>query len=436
MPPGTAKEMRGRAFTGDTMDRESAVSRIFLALILSVVIIIVAIVIALLLFPPSPGGIPSFSANAESSGGMVYLYHDGGDDLLEGSTTFFVNGIQVPRNAVTFLHGQDWPWTEGETIRLDEQVSGPPEQVEVVYVKGDDRAVVYSHSWEATPAPPPPVTVVTGSISPTPTVTAIPTVITARPTPPPTTTVLPEARFSGNPRDGSSPLTVQFEDLSTGEPDSWLWKFGDGRGSSERNPTHVYVDPGVYTVSLAVSNGQGSNTRIQSSYITVKTPVVQDIYLQSSTAYVLKGGSFRFLVTGPGGSIKIGGKEYAFRVGDWVELYPGDVTSGTISVNEAGISEFSFSDVLMMVNGGEMRKGIVSDIGVPDYGGLSSTMTVVVPSPDPLMELFVDGVKVKSPSSGEIVLGGIGPESSGKMHLSTKIGSLSFTGSAGVSTTG
>src|SRR5512139_839911 len=122
MPPGTGKEMRGRAFTGDTMDRESAVSRIFLALILSVVIIIVAVVIALLLFPPAPGGIPSFSANAENSGGMVYLYHDGGEDLSEGSTIFLINSRQVPRNAVTFLHGQHSPWTERETIRLDQQV--------------------------------------------------------------------------------------------------------------------------------------------------------------------------------------------------------------------------------------------------------------------------------------------------------------------------
>jgi PKD repeat protein len=426
------------------MERESAVSRIFLALILSVAIIVVAVVIVLLLFPPAPGGIPSFSANAESSGGVVYLYHDGGNDLFEGSTMFLVNGRQVPRNAVTFLHGQDWPWTEGETIRLDQQVTEPPGQVEVVYVRGSDRVVVYSHQFVTvtpvvTSTLTPLVTGAQGSITPTstrtPAGTAIPTIATTRPTPQPTASIPPAARFSGSPREGGAPLTVQFEDLSTGEPDSWSWSFGDGRGSPEKNPSHVYADPGDYTVSLTVSNSQGSNTRIQSSYITAEKTMAKDIYLESSTGSLLPGGSFRFVVTGPGGTIKIGGQEYQFQGGDVVELFPGDVTSGIISVTGEGIAEFSFSDVRMLVNGEEVRKGIVSGIRVPDYSGLSSTMTIVVPSPDPRFILFVDEVKVMPPGSGKIVLAGIGPESSDGMYLAAKSGSLSFTGSAGVSTT-
>jgi hypothetical protein len=52
---------------------------------------------------------------------------------------------------------------------------------------------------------------------------------------------------------------VQFTDTSvnheTGEPDSYLWTFGDGTTSLERNPTHVY-DPApgqtTYSVSLRV----------------------------------------------------------------------------------------------------------------------------------------------------------------------------------------
>jgi hypothetical protein len=103
-------------------------------------------------------------------------------------------------------------------------------------------------------------------------------------------------------------------------------------------------------------------------------------------------------------------------------------------VNEGGISEFSFSDVRMMVDGQEVRKGIVSGINVPDYSGLSSTMTVMVPLPDPRFILFVDEMKIMPPASGTIVLAGIGPESSGGMYVAAKSGSLSFTGSAGVST--
>lgn len=48
------------------------------------------------------------------------------------------------------------------------------------------------------------------------------------------------------------PLTVAFTDTSTSscEIKWWFWKFGDGESSTEQNPTHVYAEPGVYTVQL------------------------------------------------------------------------------------------------------------------------------------------------------------------------------------------
>jgi PKD repeat protein len=432
------RAMQGRHPQVTPMDRESAVSRIFLALILAVAIIIVAVVVVFLLFPPVSGGIPSFSANAESSGSLVYLYHDGGDDLFEGTTAFLVNGRQVSRNAVTYLHGQDWPWSEGETIRLDVPAAGTPQTVEVLYVRGGEQVVVYSQQLTVGPTPSPTATRLPESVPPTPPGTpggiSVTTPATAGPTSPATEPVPPAALFTGSPREGGSPLTVQFKDLSIGEPDTWLWSFGDGKGSPERNPSHLYVEPGNFTVGLTVSNSQGSNTRIQSSYITVVGTMGQSVYLQSSTAYLLPDGSFQFRVTGPGASIKIGGTEYLFAEGDRVELFPGDVTTGTISVNQEGISEFSFSDVRMMVNGTTVREGIVSAIRVPDYDGLKSTMTIMIPSPDPAMLLFVDGRKVMPPGSGKIVLAGIGAEGSDGLFLSAKTGSLSFSGSAGIST--
>ena len=46
--------------------------------------------------------------------------------------------------------------------------------------------------------------------------------------------------------------TLQFTDKSTGYPVSWLWKFGDGKISTSRNPKHTYARRGIYTVTLAV----------------------------------------------------------------------------------------------------------------------------------------------------------------------------------------
>jgi PKD repeat protein len=86
-------------------------------------------------------------------------------------------------------------------------------------------------------------------------------------------TPLPVADFSADPTSGVAPLTVQFTDLSTGNPTSWDWDFGDGTGSSmEQNPTYEYTNPGEYTVSLTVSNDQGSDTEIKGAYITVNYP--------------------------------------------------------------------------------------------------------------------------------------------------------------------
>lgn len=53
---------------------------------------------------------------------------------------------------------------------------------------------------------------------------------------------------------------LQFIDGSSGtsgDPISWLWTFGDGNYSSERNPVHRYDTGNVYTVTLETKNGRG-----------------------------------------------------------------------------------------------------------------------------------------------------------------------------------
>jgi PKD repeat protein len=67
---------------------------------------------------------------------------------------------------------------------------------------------------------------------------------------------------------------VRFESLASGSPTTFAWDFGDGATSSERNPTHTYTSPGLYTVSLAVSGELGSDTRTRTDYVEVLGPVV------------------------------------------------------------------------------------------------------------------------------------------------------------------
>lgn len=94
-----------------------------------------------------------------------------------------------------------------------------------------------------------------------------------------------EAEFSGTPLNGCNPLEVNFTDLSSGEPTSWLWDF-DNDGfidSNEQNPAYIYVDAGVYTVSLTVSDGNSEDTEIKVDYITVTTTSSQNVIIPIET---------------------------------------------------------------------------------------------------------------------------------------------------------
>jgi len=78
-----------------------------------------------------------------------------------------------------------------------------------------------------------------------------------------------EADFTGSPLSGCLPLTVQFEDISTGTITSRRWDFGDGDTSTRTNPIHTYNKPGIYSVTLSVHGEEISDSKTRSSYITV-----------------------------------------------------------------------------------------------------------------------------------------------------------------------
>lgn len=48
--------------------------------------------------------------------------------------------------------------------------------------------------------------------------------------------------------------TVQFRDATLGNPNYWLWEFGDGNTSTARHPSHVYQYAGVYDVRLTLGH--------------------------------------------------------------------------------------------------------------------------------------------------------------------------------------
>lgn len=113
------------------------------------------------------------------------------------------------------------------------------------------------------PAPTP-----TPTPAPTPSATAIPTAT------PQATCAPPSAGFTATPVTGTSPLVVRFSDTSTSSSAcpilTWTWAFGDKTSytaytAGQTPPPHTYLSqnknqPGVYEVTLTVTNAAGSNT--------------------------------------------------------------------------------------------------------------------------------------------------------------------------------
>lgn len=83
--------------------------------------------------------------------------------------------------------------------------------------------------------------------------------------------VVPTTSFTIDRAGGPAPVQIRFTDTSTGNPDRWLWDFGDGSTSTEQNPTHMYSWAGIFTVKLTASNTVGSTSQIQRKVITVTT---------------------------------------------------------------------------------------------------------------------------------------------------------------------
>lgn len=115
------------------------------------------------------------------------------------------------------------------------------------------------------------------------------------------TATLPTAEFSASPLTGEAPLSVVFTDLSSGNPSSWVWDFGDGSSATEQNPAHVYTDAGSYDVTLVVANDNGADTMFKTGYITVSAaPEYKEITQNNITLkWMVSGSNLKVIVSAP-----------------------------------------------------------------------------------------------------------------------------------------
>jgi len=79
------------------------------------------------------------------------------------------------------------------------------------------------------------------------------------------------ADFNGSLREFYEQGVINYNDLSSGQVDSWEWVFEGGtpNTSTERNPVVQYDTPGQYSVRLRVSQGEKTSTMVIEEYVNV-----------------------------------------------------------------------------------------------------------------------------------------------------------------------
>ncbi|HBG87190.1 MAG TPA: hypothetical protein DDW62_06530, partial [Marinilabiliaceae bacterium] len=94
---------------------------------------------------------------------------------------------------------------------------------------------------------------------------------------------VPDAGFITDVDAGCYPLRVLFTNYSVGGS-VYMWDFGDGSTSGDRNPVHTYTEPGTYNVKL-VAPGPDGNDGVFNKTIEVFEHPVADFTVNPQIVY-------------------------------------------------------------------------------------------------------------------------------------------------------
>lgn len=83
---------------------------------------------------------------------------------------------------------------------------------------------------------------------------------------------VPVANFSMSYSDNTAPCEVSFTNNST-DAASYVWEFGDGGSSADRDPKHTFTEGGTYSVKLTAISEGGSSTLTKTVEIKSAPPV-------------------------------------------------------------------------------------------------------------------------------------------------------------------
>lgn len=146
---------------------------------------------------------------------------------------------------------------------------------------------------------------------------------------------------------------VYFTDLSSNQPLSWYWDFGDGYTSTLQNPVHSFLNSGVNTITLIAGNCAGSDTVSFNINVQVKPVLVSTV--TSVNENISCNDSLQVPVvihnTGPG-LLTFSFDQNSLTGYSWISvtapadtLNTGDSIDVIITMNTVGIPEGDYSPV-------------------------------------------------------------------------------------------
>jgi len=159
---------------------------------------------------------------------------------------------------------------------------------------------------------------------------------------------LAQAAFTSDVQNGCGLMVVTFQNLSN-NASCYLWDFGDGTFSTEKNPTHRYKsDKSPYNVKLTSYGEFGCyDVTIQTQYIKVSQPPVANFEILPNDIIKVPDFTFSFKNTSEG---KV--KRYEWEFGDGsisseespshTYREPGEYKVSLIVTTEAGCSDTLF----------------------------------------------------------------------------------------------
>src|SRR3989339_836578 len=114
----------------------------------------------------------------------------------------------------------------------------------------------------------------------------------------------PTAAFSFQ-KDG---YEVSFTNNSSSNSTAYLWKFGDGTSSSDKNPTHIYTNPGTYKVILYAINVIVKDSLLQPIDIICTSTYASDTHSACNSytwidgiTYTKNNNTAKYILTNVGG---------------------------------------------------------------------------------------------------------------------------------------